>query len=265
MKGIILAAGEGKRLRPFTDNNPKCLIPLEGKSILDRQIDTMRSCGIDDIVVIKGYRADQITRQDVRFRVNPRYDTTNMVMTLWCAEKDLCGEVVVSYGDIVYNREVLEELMKSPHDISVVADMDWLPYWTMRFSDPLSDAEAFKMDADGRIMVIGQKPEKIEDIEAGYIGLNKFSNTGLDIFKRSFVHAQRVFENNGKAWGAPRAFEKAYMTDMLQGLINEGNELHAVRIHGGWLEIDSYSDYELAGKLFTNGRVRAIRKGAGNA
>ncbi len=253
MKGIILAAGEGKRLKPFTDNSPKCLILLEGKSILDRQIETMRACGIEDIIVIKGYRADMIIRGDVRYYINPQYDSTNMVMTLWCAEKDLEGEVIVAYGDIIYNGGILQSLMASTHDISVVVDMDWERYWKKRFANPLKDAEAFKMDDKGRIKIIGQKPETIEDIEAGYIGLIKFTNNGINIFKKSFLNASK-----GEAWGAPRQFEKAYMTDMLQGLINEGHDLFAIGIHGGWLEIDSCSDFELAKKLFKNGVVNNV-------
>jgi len=255
MKGIILAAGEGKRLKPFTNDNPKCLIQLEGKSILDRQIETMHSCGINDVIVVRGHLADRITRSDVRYYINPEYDTTNMVMTLWCAEKELAGEVIVSYGDIVYNKEVLQRLIESRRDISVVVDLDWEKYWKQRFADPLKDAEAFKMDASGRINVIGQKANKLSDIDAGYIGLIKFTDKGISIFKQSFLNAKRVFENGQKPWGAPRTFKNAYMTDMLQGLVNEGNQLYAVGIHGGWLEIDSCSDFELAEKLFRNNAV----------
>lgn len=258
MKGIILAAGEGRRLKPFTDDNPKCLIQLEAKSVLGWQIETMQACGIRDIVVIKGYRADQISRKDVRYCVNPEYDTTNMVMTLWCAEKELAGEVVVSYGDIVYNKEVLQKLLESPHDISVVVDLDWERYWKLRFSDPLKDAEAFDMDERGRIKIIGQKAKTLQDVKAGYIGLIKFTHKGIDIFKKSFLNAKKVSENGQKAWGSARAFEKAYMTDMLQGLIDEGNQLYAVGIHGGWLEIDSSHDFDLAKDLFENGKVKAI-------
>ncbi len=261
MKGIILAAGEGKRLKPFTDNNPKCFIQLEDKSILDRQIEAMRSCGVEDIIVIKGHLQEKISRKDVRYYVNPQYDKTNMVMTLWCAEKEFDGncDIIVSYGDIIYNKEVLQKLIQSSHDISVVVDMDWESYWKARFSDPLNDAEAFKMDSSGKINIIGQKANEIGDIDAGYIGLIKFNVNGIDIFRNSFLNARKVYEDGGKAWGSPREFQKAYMTDMLQGLVNEGNALYAVGINGGWLEIDSSSDFELAKTLFENGKVKKIQ------
>jgi len=258
MKAIILAAGEGKRLKPFAENMPKCLIELEGKSILDRQIEVIRRCGIDDVIVVKGYMANRINRKDVHYYFNKDYGTTNMVMTLWCAEKELKGEVVVSYGDIVYNEEVLRSLIDSAHDISVVVDVAWEKYWKMRFDDPLKDAEAFKMDRTGRIEIIGQRAERISDIEAGYIGLVKFRGGGMKAFRESFLNARNVSRNGGKAWGAPRPFEKSYMTDMLQGLVNEGHDVYGVKVEGGWVEIDSPSDYDLAKKLFVDGKIKAL-------
>lgn len=255
MKAIILAAGEGKRLKPFTDRNPKCLLPLEGKSILDRQIETMHSLGLSDVVCVKGYMADKIMRDDIKFYINEKFSTTNMVMTLWCAKEEFNDDIIISYGDILYNAEVLEKVMKSPHDISVVVDREWEAYWKMRFDEPLKDAEALKMDNQSRIKVIGQKAKNISDVEAGYIGLIKFSKKGLETLRTSFLNAQRAAEKGDSPWGISRPFEGAYMTDMLQGLINEGNEVYGTLINGGWFEIDSNRDYDLAKRLFVNGKV----------
>jgi choline kinase len=246
MKVIILAAGEGSRLRPYTNEMPKCLVPLGGKSVLDWQLDTMRSCGIDDITIVKGYMADCIEREGLNSFVNKDYATTNMVMTLWCAEEKMEGEVIVAYGDIVYDNEVLQALIDAPHDISVVVDVDWEKYWNKRFSDPLADAEAFSMDENNKIKLIGQKADKLSDVEAGYIGLIKLKGKGVAVFKQSFLRAQGAND----AWGSPRPFQNAYMTDMLQGLVNEGHDLYAVKIKRRWLEIDSVSDLQLADKCF---------------
>ncbi len=255
MKAIILAAGEGKRLRPFTEDRPKCLIQLEGKSIFDHQVDTMRRCGITDIIAVKGYQADKIIRKDVRYYINKNYATTNMVMTLWCAKAELEGEVIVSYGDIVYNQEVLQSIIDSPYEISVVVDVNWEKYWKRRFSDPLKDAEALRLDSHGRIEIIGQKAESISDVEAGYIGLMKFQGRGIQVVKESFLNAQKVARQEGEPWGVSRPFENVYMTDMLQGIVNESQDIYGIKINGGWLEIDSLNDYELAKELFMDGRV----------
>ena len=91
IKALILAAGQGTRLRPLTDNKPKCLVELCGTSLLERQAKVLRECGIDDICVAAGYRAEQIRELGFRTIENPKYETTNMVETLMCAEEFIKG------------------------------------------------------------------------------------------------------------------------------------------------------------------------------
>ena len=85
MKAIILAAGEGKRLKPYTDSRPKCMVPLAGRPLLHWQLDVLRSAGIKDIVIVGGYRAEALKACGASVVTNPRYDSTNMVGTLFCA------------------------------------------------------------------------------------------------------------------------------------------------------------------------------------
>ncbi|MFQ5716813.1 MAG: NTP transferase domain-containing protein [Nitrospinales bacterium] len=252
MKAIILAAGEGSRLRPLTNSKPKCLVELAGKPLLDWQIDALRRCGVRDIVVVRGYRADRIERADVRFYDNPSYATTNMVASLWRAAGEFTEDIVVSYADIVYAGEVLAALINCPKDIAVVVDRKWKPYWEERFEDPLSDAESLKIDSQGNITSIGQKPDALSEIEGQYIGLMKFTKGGLKLIQESYDNAI----SGEKAWGQSKPVERAYMTDLLQGLILEGIPVRAVEVSGGWLEIDSLSDYELAKKYIVDGAIR---------
>src|ERR1044071_3517735 len=88
---VILAAGEGTRLRPHTLDRPKCLVPLAGRPLLAWQTDALRAAGVDDIVVVTGYRADQIRALGYRTVFNPRYEKTNMVASLMCARDTLDG------------------------------------------------------------------------------------------------------------------------------------------------------------------------------
>ena len=86
IKGIILAAGEGKRLKHLTKNCPKCMVRLFGKSLLQYQIETFRKCGIKDITVIKGHKGEMINFSGIKYYDNKDYKSTNMVETLFCAE-----------------------------------------------------------------------------------------------------------------------------------------------------------------------------------
>ena len=100
-KLVILAAGEGTRLRPLTDNIPKCMVPLEGKPLVKYQIETAREVGLIDIHVIGGYRHDVIDFDGITKHVNEAYASTNMVSSLFCAQTELNSDVIVGYGDIV--------------------------------------------------------------------------------------------------------------------------------------------------------------------
>ncbi len=236
LKAIILAAGEGTRLRPYTLDRPKCLVEVDGMSLLDRQLAVLSTEVINPIILIGGYRVDMLKRPDVEIKINPRYAETNMVWTLFCAEDELEGDILLSYGDIVYSREILVTLLKSKADIAVAIDLEWESYWRARNEEPLDDAETLKIATDGRILEIGKKPRSLTEIEGQYMGLMKFSVRGIQQLKKTFHDAQNTDTLQGKS------LEKAYMTDLLQEIIDSGNPVTSVPIHGGWVEVDTVSD-----------------------
>lgn len=236
LKAIILAAGEGTRLRPYTLDRPKCLVEVDGVSLLDRQIAVLNAEVIHPIVLIGGYRVEMLERRNLEIRVNQRYFETNMVWTLFCAEDELDGEVLLCYGDIVYSREILQALKKSKADIAVAIDLDWELYWRARNEDPLDDAETLKLAVDGRILEIGQKPKSLDEIEGQYMGLIKLSARGVELLKKTFYDAKSKGTLRGKS------LEKAYMTDLLQAMIDLNYRIDSVLVNGGWVEVDTVSD-----------------------
>ena len=250
MKALILAAGEGTRLRPYTLDRPKCLVEVEGESLLDRQLAVLRSEGVTDITLIGGYLSDMLKRPGLGLELNPRYAETNMVWTLFCAEHAMQEDLVLAYGDIVYSREILHALLASTADIAVAIDLSWEQYWRARNENPLEDAETLLMDEVGRISEIGQKPVSFDQIQGQYMGLIKFSPRGIEILRDSFNRACATGSLRGKT------VEKAYMTDLLQLMIDEGNILSAVKVHGGWVEVDTVSDLNLQ---ITRDRLRQIK------
>lgn len=250
LKAIILAAGEGSRLRPYTEDRPKCLVEVEGRALLDRQLEVLAAESVDQVVLIGGYRAEMLQRPNIGLRLNPRFAETNMVWTLFCAEADLNGEILLCYGDIVYSRQILHAVLQSRADIAVAIDLDWESYWRARNENPLDDAETLKLDADGRILEIGQKPESLDQIEGQYMGVMKFSPRGVAQLKQRFHAAREAGVLRGKA------VEKAYMTDLLQGMIDEGIRLDSVPVRGGWVEIDTVGDLQAT---ITRDRLAEIR------
>jgi choline kinase len=239
-RAVVLAAGQGHRLRPLTDTRPKCLIEIDGRSLLDRQIDVLRSRGIEDIIVLGGYRAKQLPTDRATVAVNKRYAETNMLWTLFTVEELLQAPLIVAYGDIIYSARVLDSLLASQADVSVVIDSDWLTYWRQRNEDPISDAETLRYRSDGALAEIGGRPRGLDEIEGQYIGLMKFSQEGLAALKQ---HYHKAIAQPGLLG---RPLEQSYMTDMLQSLIAHDIVVSPVTVQAGWAEIDTLGDVPIA-------------------
>ena len=250
MKVIILSAGEGKRLRPLTNEQPKCLVDLFGKSLLQWQLELFQDLGITDITVVKGYLGNKINLPNITYFQNLNYDTTNMVETLFCAREKLDGSVIVSYGDIIFEQSVMKKLMASDEDISVVIDKNWKSLWNARFDNPENDAESLVLDEDGFITNIGQKIKNLDEIQGQYIGLMKFQDKGVKNLIDFYDNAKKNSSIGKNTLNPNIPFEKSYMTDLIQGLINNNCRIASVPINGGWLEVDSINDHNLYQKKY---------------
>jgi len=142
MKALILAAGRGSRLGRLTDKKPKCLVELQGKSLLERQILAMKRAGLREIGIVVGYRADMIPGRGVKKIKNRRWKTTYGVFSMLCARRWFGqGPLLVSYGDIFYSWHDLARLLRTEGDVAVAYDPRWLKLWRKRFADPAADAE----------------------------------------------------------------------------------------------------------------------------
>ena len=249
VNAIILAAGEGTRLRPHTLDRPKCMVEIDGKSLIDRQLNVLDHPSINDVVIIGGYKVKMLEGKADRVKENTRYFETNMVWTLFSAEEELNGDIIVSYGDIVFSREILQSLLDSKFDISVIIDKERESYWCERNENPLDDAESLKLRDDGTIIEIGQKPNSLQEIQGQYIGLMKFSSLGLSQVKKVF-HAAK---ESGKLMDKP--LRSAYMTDLLQAMIEQGVTVNSLPISGGWVEVDTVGDLK---SVVTSARLSLI-------
>ncbi len=257
---IILAAGRGARLSPLTDHTPKALVPVGQRPLLEWTLDHAARLGIDRVVIVAGYRAEQFMAYDADVIINKHYASTNMVETLFCAQSRFEQDCIVSYGDIVFNHEVLETLLSRSEPVSVVIDTQWRDYWRQRFDNPLDDAETLKLDQTGNITEIGQAPIAYEDIAAQYIGLMRFQGDGVQSLEQGHKQAQDDDHNQGTCFNSGRTLAQLYLTDLLQGMIDHGVTIKAVPIAGGWLEIDTVADYQLAQQYVEQGWVHRAPK-----
>jgi len=250
VKAIIIAAGMSTRLMELTDDKPKCMLEVNNKTILQRQIEIFHQCGIDDIIVIRGYKKEKINYVGVKYVYNMNYRRNNILESLMTAENEMNGEVIVTYSDILFRRSVVEKLLKSKDGISIVVDTDWKTRYKDRFQHPLEEAE--------NVIVEKNKVTKIAKVinpnEAygEFIGLAKFSKTGSDIWKAIYKKVKKEIGNG--QFHTASSIEKAYLTDMFQELIARGYTVSNVDIKGQWMEIDTIEDIRRAEKSWEEDR-----------
>lgn len=237
---IVLAAGSGSRLRPHTDDRPKCLVEVGGESLLGWQRRAARAAGLDDPLIVGGYRADALAGLGLTVIANDDYEHTNMAASLMCADRVFGNGFLASYGDIAYSPEVLRRVLEAPGEVTVAIDRRWRAYWERRFDDPLDDAESCVVEPDGRIVEIGQAVDDVDRIEGQFVGLVRFREGGIAALR---------------AAAAALDLSRLYMTDLLQALIERGVRVDAAPIDGGWIELDHPSDLDLAEDLVREGRL----------
>lgn len=234
-KAIILAAGRGSRMRPFTDKLPKCRTKFFGKELIEWQLKALRENGFDQesIGLIRGYLKETFDF-NLQYFENPIWANSNMVRTLtfaseWAKESN----TVISYADIVYSSRDIQNLIEnSKSDINILYDPNWEKLWRMRFNNPLDDAETFIHDGK-KLISIGEKAGNISEIQGQYMGLLYFTPTGWSIFN-DFVGSKSDKEINNTD-----------CTTLLRSLISSGVDIGIVPAIDKWYEFDSESDLNI--------------------
>lgn len=227
---IILAAGRGSRLGRYTERLPKALVRAGGRTLLDWSLAALAACGVDDIAIVAGYRAEQLRRPGVELIVAPDWERAGPVSSLIAARPSrLYAPFVVLYGDCVHHEDNIGRLIASNADVGVAGDRAWRALWNERHAAPLDDAESYR-HRNGALVAIGAKPASENDIEAQFAGLVRFSPAGW-----------RSVERTLNALPVP-PFD---MTALLAALLARDIAIADVPIRGRWCEVDSADDLRL--------------------
>lgn len=255
MKAILIAAGMGRRLSPYTDDRPKCMVEVAGRPMILRQIDNLRAVGVTDFVVIRGYLADRLTsalasEPGVRFVDNFDYANNNILLSLMCAAEELSSGFFCSYGDIVYRPEVSAALAQSQAELGLVVDPFFAQVYEGRTEHPIAEAELTDV-RDGLVRQVGKKAVPLEQAAGEFIGLWRASARAGQVLRELF--AKRLSERGlSSPYGRAARLQVAYLTDLFNDLIAEEPRLqlpiHSVEISRpqSWREIDTVQDLERA-------------------
>ncbi len=257
-KAILVAAGMGRRLGPYTEDRPKCLVEVAGRSMIRRALDALRSVGVQKFVIVRGYMGERLAQAladepGVTFVENPDYQRNNILLSLMCAESAMADGFFCSYADIVFRPEVVEALAASRHDLSLVVDSYWADSYDGRSEHPIAEAELCAAGVAGeptRIRRVGKQAVPVAEACGEFIGLWRASATGAG-WLRELYHRRRAEISLEKPYGRAPRFEVAYITDLFNDLIAEGYPLHTVQIAKprSWREIDTVQDLQRAAQV----------------
>jgi phosphoenolpyruvate phosphomutase len=244
MQAIIIGAGRGQRLMPTTADTPKCFAEVSGRRILDWTLAALRANGIDRIAFIGGYQIDKVQQSypELAFRHNEDWANNNILASLFHAEDLMSGPFICSYSDILFTPEVISQSLANTDDMALVVDTLWQQRYTERTEHPPDDAEKVLVD-NGWVTRVSRDIDT-DAAHGEYIGIAKFTAAGAEKFKAHYHRCREAFA--GRPFREARQFEKAYLIQLFQDMIEAGERFAHVDTPGGYIEIDTQQDFEYA-------------------
>jgi len=253
-KAIIIAAGRGRRLGPHTEELPKCLVPVGAQPILGWVARAFQSAGIEELVIIRGYRGDLLEAGaralwpgPIRFIDNPAWQTNNVLLSLAYARAELDDATLVTYSDIIFTPAVARAIAAAPDDLALVIDTAFKDIYVGRTEHPLDEGEVADLDHRGGVQRVGKRALPAEEAYGEFIGLAKLSAAGARLCGAALDElAARYAGREDEPFQRAARYQNAYLTDLLQHLIDRGQPVAPVPIVGQWREIDTGQDLERA-------------------
>ena len=236
MKAIILSAGQGSRLGHLDDDRPKCLIDFNGRSLLDRQLDTLEANGVHEAVVVTGFH-DELMQQAIERRsggpkvrtvFNPFYKVADNTGSLYMAREELSGDCLVGNGDTLVSRALMAKVVRNDRSgICVTID---------RKAEGYDEDDMKVVEEGGRLKAIGKRIS--DGVNAESIGLLAFRSGGAEQFREAIEQAMRTSEGT-TIW---------YLRVINH--IAQGSDVWTLDIRGEeWGEVDFPPDVEAAREL----------------
>jgi choline kinase len=234
MKAIILAAGQGIRLRPLTDRLPKCLVQINRKPIMQHQLESLDRVGIHSCVIVTGFREEQIrdyfgskfANVDITYVLNNSFQSTNNIYSLWVAKKYLLDDIILIEGDILFDYLLLKDIVDNPYPNVALVD---------KFQSDMDGTVVLSKDGFVSSMILKSQQSTDFDYEPALKTVN--------IYALSHATMHKYLVPTLNKWVACELTDQFYEAVIAQ-IINQGNLQLAIQ-HTGlrrWIEIDTIED-----------------------
>ena len=248
MKAVFIAAGQGSRLGSLTNDLPKPLVDVNGKSIIERQIDLLHKKNINDIVIVTGYKKEKFTFKNIEYVFNPNFLIDEQAGSLMSARQKFSGDVLVMFGDILFDEQILEQVLNANGQISIAIDKDWEKSYEERNDNPIDKADKVLLKNNKIIKISAEQIRAEQNVDTGeLLGIMKLSSEGSKIL---IEHYEKLENNHTGKFHDAESFRKAKFVDILQELISTGIDINPIVISGNWCEIDTPDDLTRAKKIF---------------
>jgi phosphoenolpyruvate phosphomutase len=259
LQAIIPAARDHSMQPDFSElleDRPLCMLEIGGKTLIDRQLDLLRSAGVTELYIVGGYLHEKIKADGARILYNPDYATRHSAHSVMFAKDHFKGKSVIVYSDILFDRQIVDWLVQSPHQATLVIDR---AYQTLPFREKKLDLVVVEDPGKGltsrRLDLNTFKPirrigKQIDKKEANYefIGVSFFREEALNELSRAWEEALVKFK--GRPFYGASNVDQASFCDLVQYLLDRDYPVYGMEIEHGWSEIHSLDDYERLNAYF---------------
>jgi phosphoenolpyruvate phosphomutase len=246
MNAIIIAAGSGKRISNDVKNIPKSMVRINGQPIIEYQLSVLNKAGINEIYVITGPHSKKFNIKNVTYVKDEKYEKHDILGSLMEAKIFFGKDTLILYSDIIFDSKIIKKILNSKDDISIAVDMNWEQNYEGRTKHLKSEAENVELNNE-QIIRVKKNIKNINNNVGEFLGIIKFANKGSELFVKKY---EELLKNNNGLFHEAQSFGKAYVTDMIQELIDSNIKIKPILISGKWCEIDTMQDLKNAEKIF---------------
>tara|TARA_Y100000590_G_scaffold466267_1_gene641043 strand:+ start:470 stop:1198 length:729 start_codon:yes stop_codon:yes gene_type:complete len=234
MRVIFLAAGKSTRMYKRIKKN-KCLIKINKKPLIKHLIEEVKNTGINKISIVTGFRSSYLKKElkdqkNIDYIFNKKYNSTEMLYSLILGLKKYDTDIIISYTDILFNKEIIKKIIKNrTKNITLPILKNWKRIWKIRNMDPLKDGETLFIDKKNFLKSIGDRIKNLNIIKYQYMGLILIPKNQ----RKRVISAYKEIKND----------KKMHATSFLNYLIYKKFLINSVIVSKGWYEFDNYEDY----------------------